>query len=568
MRPLLLPLVCALALPASALAADTTMLVLDASGSMWGKVDGRTKVEIARDTIAGVVRDWPEKNALGLVAYGHRRRGDCSDIETLLAPGPLDAAQFTATVNGLGAVGMTPLSAAVQHAAEALKSTEHKATVILVSDGEETCNLDPCAVGTALEKNGIDFTAHVIGFDVSDPAHQAQLRCLATNTGGRYFNARDAKELTGALQGALQASQPDAPPPAQATLTAPAGMAVTQIVSVDWTGPSDPGDYIAFARADQPDGDYLRYSPMLETGAGKGKASLETPAEPGAYELRYVNPRRNNATLARVPVDVGDAEARIEAPERVPAGTPVRVVVHGPVGERHWFGFAPKGSAAGAYLQYARPTAATSEAMLMPPGEPGEYELRYVLNEHERVLASRPITVTEAQIRVSGPANVMAGDRYVFEAEGPAEGGHWIGFAPVGSDAGTYRDYVRPQGASTRATLTAPTEPGAYELRYVLNESETVAASQAVTVTPAQASLQAPASVAPAQTLRIAFSGPRGNGWIGFVQPGTLDYLGYANIPSEGEAVVEVQTPDAAGSYELVYVSGDIPVLRQPIEVR
>ncbi|MCB1576320.1 MAG: VWA domain-containing protein, partial [Xanthomonadales bacterium] len=146
-----LPLLFSLLFATSSMAGENMMLVLDASGSMWGQIGGKTKVEIARETVAEVLGNWKSENALGLVAYGHRRKGDCSDIETLIEPGPLDRAAFMATVNGLNAKGMTPLSAAVRHAAETLRSSERKATVILVSDGEETCNLDPCAVGAELE---------------------------------------------------------------------------------------------------------------------------------------------------------------------------------------------------------------------------------------------------------------------------------------------------------------------------------------------------------------------------------------------------------------------------------
>ena len=59
-------------------------------------------------------------------------------------------------------------------AAESLRHVEQKATVILVSDGEETCNLDPCQVGRELEAAGVDFTAHVIGFDVANPEQHKQ----------------------------------------------------------------------------------------------------------------------------------------------------------------------------------------------------------------------------------------------------------------------------------------------------------------------------------------------------------------------------------------------------------
>ena len=64
----------------SALAAENVMLVLDASGSMWGQIDGRTKIEIAREASGKVVSGWDQANQVGLIAYGHRRKGDCSDI--------------------------------------------------------------------------------------------------------------------------------------------------------------------------------------------------------------------------------------------------------------------------------------------------------------------------------------------------------------------------------------------------------------------------------------------------------------------------------------------------------
>ena len=105
-------------------------------------------------------------------------------------------------------------------AAEHLKSSERKATVILVSDGEETCNADPCALGAELEKLGVDFTAHVVGFDLPQGKARAQLQCLAKSTGGRYVEARDAAELNKALGELAQAAP--AAPAAPAAHAAPA----------------------------------------------------------------------------------------------------------------------------------------------------------------------------------------------------------------------------------------------------------------------------------------------------------------------------------------------------------
>ena len=66
------------------------ILVLDASGSMWGQIDGRTKIEIAREAVAKILSTWRGSDDLGLIAYGHRTKGDCNDIEVLMSPAPLE----------------------------------------------------------------------------------------------------------------------------------------------------------------------------------------------------------------------------------------------------------------------------------------------------------------------------------------------------------------------------------------------------------------------------------------------------------------------------------------------
>ena len=177
-----------------------TMLVLDASGSMWGQIGGKPKIAIAREAVDSMLNGW-NGGDLGLMAYGHNRKGDCADIQVLQAVGPNTATGIRKQVNALNPRGMTPITESVRRAAEQLRYTEHRATVILVSDGEETCNADPCALGKELEAAGVDFTAHVVGFDIEQgsKAHR-QLQCLAANTGGRYVDAKDAGELNRALQ--------------------------------------------------------------------------------------------------------------------------------------------------------------------------------------------------------------------------------------------------------------------------------------------------------------------------------------------------------------------------------
>ena len=166
--------------------ASRAIIVLDASGSMWGQVEEKAKIDIAREVIGDLLQDPPQNLHLGLMAYGHRRKGDCEDIELLVPAGPNTSSKILAAVNEIVPKGKTPLTAAVLEAAGVLRFEEEAATVILVSDGLETCDKDPCEAARFLEKTGVSFKTHVVGFDLKKGEAQ-QLKCLADETGGSFF---------------------------------------------------------------------------------------------------------------------------------------------------------------------------------------------------------------------------------------------------------------------------------------------------------------------------------------------------------------------------------------------
>ena len=181
-------------------AKDSALIIFDGSGSMWGQIEGKHKIEIAREVMGTLVKDWNEDIDLGLMAYGHREKGNCADIEVLFPVGTPDSKKILNIINKLSPKGKTPISQSLKQAAETLRYTEDPATVILISDGEETCNSDPCVVSKELEAKGINFTAHVIGFDVKgNEKALEQLQCIAENTGGQFYEAEDAEELTKAI---------------------------------------------------------------------------------------------------------------------------------------------------------------------------------------------------------------------------------------------------------------------------------------------------------------------------------------------------------------------------------
>ncbi|KRA45592.1 vWA domain-containing protein [Devosia sp. Root635] len=197
-RNFLLAAVAALGLALPAVAAERAIIVLDGSGSMWAQIDGKARITIARETLHEVLATLPGDLELGFMTYGHREKGNCADIEMLVDPAAGTGAAIAAAADGINPKGMTPISDAVRLAAEDLQFTEQKATVILITDGLETCEVDPCALAADLESRGIDFTTHVLGFGLSDDEGQ-QVACLAENTGGKYLSANDGDALVEAL---------------------------------------------------------------------------------------------------------------------------------------------------------------------------------------------------------------------------------------------------------------------------------------------------------------------------------------------------------------------------------
>jgi len=193
------------------LAADRVIVILDASGSMWAQIDGKPKLEIARESLRAALQSIPADREIGFMAYGHREKGSCSDIELIVPPAAGTAGAIATAADNLKFLGKTPLTAAVKQAAEALKYTEDKATVVLITDGLETCGGDPCALGKELEAAGVDFTADVVGFGLTAEEGR-EVACLADNTGGKYIQASDEAALKDALAETVAAPEP-APAP-------------------------------------------------------------------------------------------------------------------------------------------------------------------------------------------------------------------------------------------------------------------------------------------------------------------------------------------------------------------
>ena len=218
LRFLLIAVAFLLFIPVSMAFAEKSLLyyILDGSGSMWGRVDGKLKIQVAKDVMSTLIKETPSDIHCGLMIYGHRRKGDCSDIEMVIPIGPLNKEAAIGAIRRISPKGKTPISDSIAMAIDKLKATEYVGTVVLVSDGIETCWKDPSSITKALKATGVNFVMHVVGFAVKSETAK-QLSCIAEAGGGQYFSTSNATDLLTALnqikQSVVEKKEIKPPPP-------------------------------------------------------------------------------------------------------------------------------------------------------------------------------------------------------------------------------------------------------------------------------------------------------------------------------------------------------------------
>ena len=178
---------------------DVIYIIFDASGSMMGQLPDRSrKIETAKKVLQDFLSGDFEGYELALRAYGHRRKEDCSDSELLIPFGPAEQviAQLKSSVKQINAIGRTPITYSLT---EALKDFGDRAgEIILISDGIESCNADPCALVREWRSRNVKIRVHVVGLGLEEKDKGA-LRCISEAAGTEYHDANSASDLAGEL---------------------------------------------------------------------------------------------------------------------------------------------------------------------------------------------------------------------------------------------------------------------------------------------------------------------------------------------------------------------------------
>jgi hypothetical protein len=175
------------------------MVVIDGSGSMREGFPGASsRIDAAKKSIAQVVRNLHKDIKTGLVSFT-----DCNETSAPKKYSYAERPELLSRVRAVSPTRGTSLANSIRRAGNAAKSVG-PATVIVVSDGEDTCGGDPCAAARALKSQKPLLTVNVI--DLSGD-RSSVLQCVANATGGRVFVPKNAVEITREMQEAT--GQPD-----------------------------------------------------------------------------------------------------------------------------------------------------------------------------------------------------------------------------------------------------------------------------------------------------------------------------------------------------------------------
>jgi len=186
------------------------LLILDASGSMSGMIPDGNKMHIAKEAIKEHIEQLPESINVGLMVYGHvgssledDRDLSCSNPEVLFPLQKLDKDKLKQVVDSFQPRGWTPIAGSLQKSKEVFdgKGGENN-SILLVSDGMETCGGTPCVVAKDLKLSNIESRIDVVGFDVNTQARE-QLECIAEVSDGWYKDANTMEEFKKIIKNTL-----------------------------------------------------------------------------------------------------------------------------------------------------------------------------------------------------------------------------------------------------------------------------------------------------------------------------------------------------------------------------
>jgi Ca-activated chloride channel family protein len=180
------------------------LFVLDASGSMEALWGTKTRMEVAKTTLYNLV-DSLEKATpnieVGLRVFGHqfhKSLNNCTDSKLEVPFGPNNAEKLKATLDRIKPNGNTPIAYSLIQSANDFDDSKTMNSIILITDGLENCEGNPCDAAKHLNDKRITINPFIIGLDIQDDLINS-FKCIGT-----FINAKDEKTLKMVLQNTVK----------------------------------------------------------------------------------------------------------------------------------------------------------------------------------------------------------------------------------------------------------------------------------------------------------------------------------------------------------------------------
>ena len=181
------------------------LFLLDCSRSMKEKFSSadptsEEKMESAKKVLEDSLAKIPADINIGLRTFGQgfsaSHDSDCMQTALLVPLGLGNRDSIRERVKAIKAFGLTPLEYALKQAVEDdFRGAVGTKVIILISDGADTCNGNPCEYISQLPNYGIKLKVDVVGLDLKEQNAKKQLDCIAEGSGGKFYDANTAGDL-------------------------------------------------------------------------------------------------------------------------------------------------------------------------------------------------------------------------------------------------------------------------------------------------------------------------------------------------------------------------------------
>ncbi len=168
--------------------------VFDASFSMFGQWQNGMKMDMAKKMLSDFLDSIQKVNnpnlELAFRCYGHqvplRPERSCTDTKLEVPFGKNNAVAIKNKLKQIVPKGTTPIAYTLEQCGgdfPSASSASVRNIIILITDGIEECDGDPCAVSLALQKKGIVLKPFVIGIGL-DQSYMNSFGCI-----GKFYDA-------------------------------------------------------------------------------------------------------------------------------------------------------------------------------------------------------------------------------------------------------------------------------------------------------------------------------------------------------------------------------------------